>query len=110
MGYATRSAPSLPRRLFVFDKSYTNVALNKATTSSGQFTGDAVAYSADNGVNGIIQMDGVSGATVGDLTYMSACDGSAWWQVDLGGIYNISRVVLFNRASRRAVRCDNPPC
>lgn len=83
--------------MFVFDDTYTNVALLKATTSSGQYTGDAIQYSSANGVNGVIQMDGLTGTSVGDLTYMSRCDGSAWWQVDLGGIYNISRVMLFNR-------------
>jgi len=85
------------RELFVMDTTYTNVALNKVTSSSGQYTLDPVIYSSANGVNGIIAMDGVSGATVGDLTFMAQCDGTAWWMVDLGAIYNISRIVLFNR-------------
>ena len=31
------------------------------------------------------------------MTYGSDCTGAAWWQVDLGGVYNLTRVVLFNR-------------
>jgi hypothetical protein len=40
-------------------------------------------------VNGVVTMDNV---TAGDMSYSSACDGSGWWQVDLGGVYNLSKV------------------
>ena len=78
------------REIFVMDKTYMNVALNKPTTSSAQFGTSTAAM----GVNGVIDFDN---AAAGDMTNSSACDGSAFWQVDLGGIYNLSTIIVFNR-------------
>ena len=79
----------------MFDNTYTNVALMKPTTSSA--TG--AAFSASMGVDGVIDYDDYSTTTnlgQGNLMSSAACDGSAWWQVDLGGIYNISAIMVWN--------------
>ena len=81
------------REVMVFDTTYTNVALMKPTSSSTQASG----YTSSMGVNGVITYDAYTGATAsGDLVSSSACDGTAWWQVDLGGIYNISAIMVWN--------------
>ena len=54
----------------------------------------ASSYQASMANNGIIDFDNV---TSGDMTFSLACDGSAFWQVDLGGVFNISRVMIWNR-------------
>ena len=92
-------APPLPIRIFVFDASYTNVALQKPATSSTLQS----SFTAAMGVDGIIDYDNYVGTTpVGNLVSSSACDGSAWWQVDLGGIYNISAIMVFNNEPQAA--------
>ena len=80
------------REIFVLDTTYTNVALLKPATASPQNTSSSV-FSAASGNNGVIDFDNV---TSGDMVYSAACDGSAWWQVDLGGIFNLSTVIVFN--------------
>jgi len=91
------TAPLTFREIFVFDSTYTNVALNKAATSSGQLTGDVTAYSASMGCNGIIDMDN---AASGDMSYSNSSVG-AFWQVDLGAAYNVSTVVVWNATCPR---------
>jgi hypothetical protein len=78
------------KELFVLDNTLTNVALLKATNASAQTSGAAAA----NGVDGVIEYDD---ATTTYLTQDAACDGSGWWQVDLGGVYNVSMLLLWNR-------------
>jgi hypothetical protein len=78
------------KELFVLDDTLTNVALLKAVNASAQTTGAAAA----NGNDGVIQYDD---ATTSYLTQDAACDGSGWWQVDLGGVYNVSTLLLWNR-------------
>ena len=88
------------REVYVLDNTLTNVALFKPT-SQGSAVGTIAGYRdpygftsyAAYGVDGIIDMDN---ATAGNLVNLP-CDGSAWWAVDLGGVYNIARLVLFNR-------------
>lgn len=88
------------RELYVLDSTYTNVALYKPTIQSntsfngGYFDpsfGGFTSFSS-YGTDGIIDMDGPAGNMVN-----LGCSGNAWWQVDLGGVYNISRIVFFNR-------------
>ena len=76
--------------LQVLDTTFTNVAMLKPTTSTTQNG----TYLSSMGNNGVIDMDNLA---AGDMTYSLACDGTAWWMVDLGGIFNISTVMLFNR-------------
>ena len=81
------------RELFVFDSTWTNVALNKPVTATPQYLGDPTLYLASMGNNGIIDYDSSSG----DLTHSLSGTGNAWWAVDLGGMYNVTRFVMFNR-------------
>ena len=78
------------REIFVFDRTYANVALLKSTTSSALTASSTSAM----GVNNVIDFDNTSPSS--DMVSTSACDGSGWWSVDLGGIYNLSSIVLFN--------------
>ena len=63
-----RTSPALSccSELFVFDSTYTNVAFNKSTSSSGQYTLDPFTYTSGMGVNGVITMDVVGPS---DMTY-----------------------------------------
>jgi hypothetical protein len=84
------------REIFVLDTTMTNVALQKSATSSALVTGDSTAYTAAMGCNGVIDFDNPSsGDMVSSANYLNA--GDAWWQVDLGGVYNISSIVVWNR-------------
>ena len=87
------SQPLHFRELFVFDTNFVNVALMKPTSSSGQLTGDPTAYASSMAVNGVIDFDN---SASGDMTCSNSSAG-AWWQVDLGGAYNVSSIMLFNR-------------
>ena len=82
------------REVFVFDSTYTNVALLKSSTSSSLVTSDPTAYSPAMGVDGVIDMDNVAS---GNMVLSSACNGAGWWQVDLGGVYQLTSVIVFNR-------------
>ena len=77
------------REIFVFDLTYTNVALLKTTRSSTLSTGST----SQMGVDGVIDYDNVS---PGNLLSSSACDGSAWWEVDLGALYEIAAIMIWN--------------
>jgi len=77
------------REVMAIDSTYTNVALMKPTTGSDQLPG----FSNAMAVNGNMSFD----AREGDMTFAASCNGSAWWQVDLGGVYNLTRVIIFNR-------------
>jgi len=79
------------KEIFVFDTTYTNVALGRPTTGSAQNGTRTTAMA----VNGIIDFDNV--LPNADMTCSAACDGSGWWQVDLGGLYNLTSIVIWNR-------------
>ena len=78
------------REVFAFDKTQTNVARGRPTTSSAL----AGTSTSAMGVDGIIDFDNVAASS--NLVSSAACDGSAWWMVDLGGIYNLSSVIIWN--------------
>ena len=80
------------RELFVFDTTWTNVALNKPVTSTPMYVGDPTTYLNTMGNNGIIDYDPLSGDMIHTIS-----SSNVWWCVDLGGVYNVTRVVLFNR-------------
>jgi hypothetical protein len=77
------------RELIVLDATATNVALKKAVTASAQASG----YTADMGNNGVVDIP--VDQTTGDVSI--SADVNAFWEVDLGGVYDIKRVILFNR-------------
>ena len=88
------------RELYVFDNTYTNVAFFKPTSQGSggitlSFYNDPVYYFtsfSSYGVDGVIDMDNSAGNMVN-----LPCDGSGWWQVDLGGVYNLKRLIFWNR-------------
>ena len=65
-----------------------NLALGKPTTQSGKHT----RYEASNAVDGNI----ISNLDSGSCTKTAKGKGS-WWQVDLGAVYEIRKVVITNR-------------
>lgn len=81
-----------------FDDLNVNVCAGKPVTGSLQYTADVslagYPYSLAMGNNMVV---GDMEATYGDLTHSIANGGT--WQVDLGGMYNVRRVLFFNRPS-----------
>lgn len=65
-----------------------NIALNKTATQSSTLYGAEAGRAVDGNTNGDY---GQGSVTHTDL------ENQAWWMVDLGGIYDISEVQIFNR-------------
>ena len=88
------------REIYVLDATLTNVALYKPTMMGGEgsqlnFYTDPLAGFVSYpsyGTDGIIDQDGPQGNMVN-----LPCDGTGWWTVDLGGVYNVVKVIYFNR-------------
>ena len=78
--------------LFVVDDTFTNVALNKSTTC----VAPAINTTCGNGNDGVINMDAT---TTSSLVYSGNCDGTDSWTVDLGGVFNITSLIMWNRHS-----------
>jgi YVTN family beta-propeller protein len=66
-----------------------NLALNKATQQSSVF---APAYTSNRAVDGLTNAD--FNVAAGVITQFEA---GAWWQVDLGDVYALNAVRIFNR-------------
>ena len=90
------------RELYALDNTLTNVALYKPTTQAADgaalasFTDPNLGFTsfASYGTDGVIDMDNLGGGNMVNLP----CDGTGTWMVDLGGVYNLTRVIFFNRA------------
>lgn len=67
-----------------------NVALGKPATQAGTFDSNTPASKAVNG--------DTTSTYSSDISHTSPSNPTAWWEVDLGAEYNISSVVVFNRA------------
>ena len=84
------------RELYALDNTITNVALYKPTSQSNLTYFDPAfggfTSISSYGTDGIIDQDGPAGNMVN-----LGCSGVNWWQVDLGGVYNLSRIIIFNR-------------
>ena len=89
---------NLSREIFVIDQQGYNVALNKPVTASALQPTSGICLAsgclASGGNNGII--DNTVAPADGYISSSSA--GDAFWQVDLQGLYSISRVIFWNRA------------
>lgn len=84
------------RECMVLDSNWTNVALGKPVIGSLQTNADGVgAYSLEMGNDGEFSFD----SNFGNMVNTAVCDGAGFWRVDLGGIYDLTRVVVFNRYS-----------
>lgn len=78
-----------------FDQSMTNVALLKPVTGSPQISTDASAiYRASFGNDGIIDL--CIEPCFSNMVQSQAVTPN-FWQVDLGGVFNLSTLLLFNR-------------
>lgn len=65
----------------------TNVALNKPTTQSSLY---AASYPASRAV------DGITTGRNPDFTHTKD-EANPWWQVDLGAVYDVNEIVIWNR-------------
>jgi hypothetical protein len=96
------------RELACFDDVFNNVCAGKTTFNVAQYYNDIGAggfYYPSSGVNMVL---GDLDATYGDLTCSAVGGPSALWGVDLGGVYNIRQVVVFNRGpAANAARLNN---
>ena len=79
------------KEIFVFDVTNTNVAFGRNTTGGPQNSSRTTAMA----VNGVIDFD--NALPNADMTCSAACDGSGWWTVDLGGVFNVSTIIMWNR-------------
>lgn len=84
------------RELIVLDNNLVNVALGKTvTTNSESTTGNFTSADMVNGVvNGDTEAETEGFISAGEC---SGAPGSLYAEVDLGGLYNVSRVILLNR-------------
>ncbi|XP_060603499.1 CUB and sushi domain-containing protein 3-like [Ruditapes philippinarum] len=71
-----------------------NVALNKSTSMSTLWTawGDAFTFRSPLGVDGDTTQDKYANSC-----FVTDWEIGPWWKVDLGAMYRINRVVLYNR-------------
>jgi F5/8 type C domain len=69
-----------------------NLALKKPVTSSSQWAAGDAAKAVDGNFNTVYNQNSCFASGVGDTT------GKAWWAVDLEAAYNITHVVVTNRA------------
>lgn len=69
-----------------------NLALNKPATQSSTY-GSVTFGRASNAVDGNTDGDRDSGST----THTDDDEPQKWWRVDLGAVYNISEIQIFNR-------------
>ncbi|HBL77296.1 MAG: hypothetical protein A2W90_22000 [Bacteroidetes bacterium GWF2_42_66] len=97
-GY-TIGSPSSATITITDNDDVTNVALNKTATQS------STAYSgvASRGVDG-----NTSGLWANNFVTHTNSDMNAWWEVDLGQVYNISSIQVWNRTDGCCMaRMDN---
>jgi F5/8 type C domain len=87
----TPSTPSQVPTTYPRLSCYQNVALNKSATMSSTYDGSPVITMASNAVNG--NTDGSSSSQIS----LSASESQPWWRVDLGNVYNVSLVDVWNR-------------
>jgi YD repeat-containing protein len=80
-----------------------NVALGKTVSQSSNLTGQPLSYTqASNAVDG--NTDGIYGDQ--SISHTNA-DANAWWQVDLGAVYDLSNINVWNRTDGYQSRLSN---
>jgi len=75
-----------------------NVAQGKTASQSSTHAGAAASRAVDGTTNGVWSSNSLS-CTTGQL--------NAWWQVDLGGLYDISAIEIWNRTDGCQDRLDD---
>ena len=75
-----------------------NVALNKAATQSSTGYGGVPMRAVDGNTNG--------NYSSGSITHTNN-ESEAWWQVDIGGVYDIDTIKVYNRTGCCSNRLNN---
>ncbi len=96
-GY-TVGSPSSATVTIADNDDLTNVALNKTATQSSTENGGVASRGVDGNTSGVWANNSV--------THTSS-DMNAWWEVDLGQVYNISSIQVWNRTDCCMARMDN---
>jgi len=83
----------------VFDTTYTNVARGKRCYSNqGTYSGmGTCTVTNDNIVHSGTQTFEGTDSAAGGLYHASVTTAGTWVEYDLGGVYNLAKVVIFNR-------------
>lgn len=90
----------------VYNTKSVNVALNKLTTASPVYTGDACSssYAASGPVDGVLANKDFNDCA--NSEYHSKDSSGDFWYVDLGASYDLASVVYYNRgAGSNTGRC-----
>ena len=87
------------RELMVFDTTYTNVARGKRCYSNqASYAGmGTCTVTNDNIVHSGTQTFEGTDSAAGGLYHAAVLTAGTWVEYDLGGVYNIAKVVIFNR-------------
>ena len=85
-------------QLTILAQVFKNLALNKPSTQSSVVFGASAGKANDGNTNGDFLSGSVS-ATDNEL--------NAWWEVDLGEVYNIETIDLWNRTDNRSDRLSD---
>ncbi|MBW7944186.1 DUF2341 domain-containing protein [Patescibacteria group bacterium] len=78
--------------------SYSNVALNKSAAQSSTNSGADASRAVDGNTNG---------NWAGNSVSHTNSDANAWWQVDLGAVYDLSHINIYNRTDCCGTRLSN---
>jgi hypothetical protein len=77
--------------VYPMDNQGKNIAQGKPTTSKDIYANNRHGSSPDKAVDGQLKSKPFP------HIYHSACRSNPWWQVDLGAVHNIAKIVYYNR-------------
>ena len=77
--------------VYPMDNQGKNIAQGKPTDAKDVYQNNAYGSSPDKAVDGNLSSKSFP------HIYHSACSSNPWWQVDLGSVYNIAKIVYYNR-------------
>ena len=78
--------------------SLSNLALNKSATQSSVVFGGTAVKANDGNINGDFNLASVSATDF---------ENNPWWEIDLGAVYEIESVNIWNRTDNRVDRLSN---
>ncbi len=77
--------------VYPMDNQGKNIAQGKPTTAKDIYANNRYGSSPDKAVDGSLS------ARAFPHIYHSSCGKDPWWQVDLGAVFNIAKIVYYNR-------------
>ena len=77
--------------VYPMDNQGKNIAKGKPTDAKDVYQNNAHGSSPDRAVDGNLSSKSFP------YIYHSACSSNPWWQVDLGSVHNIAKIVYYNR-------------